>query len=544
MDRKRIGVVTAGSTNEGLTVRLDAMASVEEMRVGNFVVVEGQQKDFFCLVSDVTLESTNAQVLMDPPGDEESFTRQVLAGTSIFGSVVLAPMLMLEREQKIGDAGLRPVKTVPSHFSAAYLANEEDFRKVFGVEGGKYFQIGQPLDMDVPVCIDLERFVERSNGIFGKSGTGKSFLARIMLAGIIKSDVASNLIFDMHNEYAWETQDEQKRTFVKGLRQLFGVKVAVFSLDPESARKQGISVDCEIKIGLNQIEPADILLLQDELQLSATAATQIDLLYGVYRDNWVNALLDMDNDAINAFVEQRGGHEGAIASLQSRLRRIQNLAFVRPSVESSAIDEMIAVLDKGRHVVLQFGSYGRLLEYILVTNILTRRIHRHYQDKTDKYRLTKKPEDRPRQLMITIEEAHKFLNPQASGQTIFGTIAREMRKYHVTLMIIDQRPSGIDSEVLSQIGTRITAALNDERDIDAVFTGVSGATHLRSMLANLDPRQQALVMGYGVPMPVVVRTRAYDDKFYKDLGEQGGAGPNDAKDPKTPPDKYIDAIFG
>lgn len=516
-NRERIGVVTEGSLAEGLKVRLEAGASVEDMRVGNFVVVQGQQKDFFCLISDVRLESTNMQVLMDPPGDDESFTRQVLAGTSIFGTIALAPMLMLEHEAKEDDSGLRPVKTIPSHFSASCLADKDDFQTVFGIEGGDNFQIGQPLEMDVPVCINLKKFVERSNGIFGKSGTGKSFLARLLLAGIIKADVASNLVFDMHNEYAWETESEGGG-FVKGLRQLFQTKVSVFSLDPEVSRQQGVSVDEEIKIGLNQIEPGDILLLQEELQLSSTAATQIDLLYGVYRENWVNALLDMDNDGIKSFVEERGGHEGAISSLQSRLKRIQNLPFIVREAESSAIERMIEVLGSKRHVVLQFGRYGRLLEYILVANILTRRIHHHYQEKTDLYRQTKKAEDRPRQLMITIEEAHKFLNPQAAGQTIFGTIAREMRKYHVTLMIVDQRPSGIDREVLSQIGTRVTAALNDDQDIDAVFTGVSGGAHLRSLLATIDPKQQALVMGYALPMPLVVRTRAYDEAFYKAIG--------------------------
>ena len=190
---------------------------------------------------------------------------------------------------------------------------------------------------------------------------------------------------------------------------------------------------------------------------------------------------------------------------------------------------------------LQFGRHGRLLEYILVANILTRRIHKHYQDKTDEYLQTKDAARRPRQLMITIEEAHKFLNPQAAGQTIFGTIAREMRKYHVTLMIIDQRPSGIDSEVLSQIGTRITAALNDERDIDAVFTGVSGGAHLRSMLATLDPKQQALLMGYAMPMPMVVRTRAYDELFYKEIGADAALS-KEERDAKGRSD--TNAIFG
>jgi uncharacterized protein len=123
-------------------------------------------------------------------------------------------------------------------------------------------------------------------------------------------------------------------------------------------------------------------------------------------------------------------------------------------------------------------------------------------------------------LMITIEEAHRFLDPAIVKSTIFGTIAREMRKYFVTLLVIDQRPSGIDKEVMSQIGTRITALINDEKDIDAIFTGVSGAQGLRAVLAKMDSKQQALILGHAVPMPVVVKTRSYDQKFYEEIGCQ------------------------
>ena len=94
-----------------------------------------------------------------------------------------------------------------------------------------------------------------------------------------------------------------------------------------------------------------------------------------------------------------------------------------------------------------------------------------------------------------------------------------MRKYFVTLLVVDQRPSGIDNEVMSQVGTRITCLLNDDKDIDAIFTGVSGAQGLRSVLAKLDSKQQALVLGHAVPMPVVVRTRAYDTKFYQEIAD-------------------------
>jgi DNA helicase HerA-like ATPase len=172
-------------------------------------------------------------------------------------------------------------------------------------------------------------------------------------------------------------------------------------------------------------------------------------------------------------------------------------------------------------VVLEFGRQRNMLAYILAANLITRRLHELWVKKTETYWNTKDESDRPRPLMITIEEAHKFLNADAARQTTFGTIARELRKFYVTLLVVDQRPSGIDAEVLSQIGTRITCQLNDERDIDAIFTGVSGGSHLRTVLATLDSREQALLLGHAVPMPMMIRTRKYDTTFYATVGADG-----------------------
>ena len=119
----------------------------------------------------------------------------------------------------------------------------------------------------------------------------------------------------------------------------------------------------------------------------------------------------------------------------------------------------------------------------------------------------------------------QFLDLTIARQTIFGTIAREPAKYNVTVLVVDQRPSGIDEEVMSQIGTRVTALLDNERDIAAVLMGISGAGGLREVLARLDTKQQAIIMGHAVPMPVVVKTRTYDTDFYGSLSGDAGARP-------------------
>lgn len=496
-------------------MRLHAGTSVEDVRVGKFVVIEGRRSRFFSMLTDVALGAADPAILLDPP-EGGSFLGEALAGIGTFGTAAVQPMLMLAHGAH-DEAELRPVKTVPSHFAPIHEATDADFSQVFGAEDDPRkarFGIGRPLDMDTPICLDLERFVERSNGIFGKSGTGKSFLTRLVLCGVIKRQVAVNLIFDMHNEYGWEARSESRgQPRVKGLGQLFGADVVVFTIDRESTSRRGISGAHDLRLGYNHLDIADIELLAGELNLNEAAVENAMLLRDALGDRWLARFLDMRAEDIDDFCAQGRGHPGAMKALQRKLIRIQSLPYVERSAEHDSVEAILRYLEEGRHVVIEFGSQNSLLSYMLAANVITRRLHARWQKATEAF-LRDPAKAPPRKLMITIEEAHKFLAPAIARQTIFGTIAREMRKYNVTLLIVDQRPSGIDTEVLSQVGTRITALLNDDKDIDAVFTGVSGGQNLRTVLAQLDPKQQALVLGYAVPMPVVVRTRDYDEAFY------------------------------
>ncbi|MEM1238843.1 MAG: ATP-binding protein [Cyanobacteria bacterium P01_H01_bin.26] len=541
-----LGSVIQGSLSQGLEVRLHADISVEDMRVGKFLVVQGVRSRFFCMLTDVSLGTASQRILANPPHPSELFLQEVLAGGGTYGTLDLAPMLMFtpgdvaaDKSEKSNGAGggalasyqanssaqmqLLPVKTIPGHFSQVYDASERDFRSVFGWEDDPHrrnFAIGQPIDMDVPICIDLDRFVERSNGIFGKSGTGKSFLTRLLLSGIIKQRAAVNLIFDMHSEYGWEAVSEGANfSTVKGLRQLFPGQVQMFTLDPESTKRRGVRDAQELYISFDQIDVEDLALIGRELNLSEASLENAIILRNEFGKAWINRLLTMGNEEIQEFCEVKMGSKSSIMALQRKLTRLAELKYIRNTCPHNYVKQILDALDAGKHVVVEFGSQSNLLSYMLATNVIARRIHASYVRKADQFLQSKNPSDRPTQLVITIEEAHRFLDPATAKQTIFGTIAREMRKYFVTLLVVDQRPSGIDNEVMSQIGTRITALLNDEKDIDAIFTGVSGGQNLRSVLAKLDSKQQALLLGHAVPMPVVTRTRPYDADFYAEIGD-------------------------
>ncbi|MCE7947739.1 MAG: ATP-binding protein [Chloroflexi bacterium CFX4] len=511
---KRLGVIVGGSLSKGLDVKLDRQTEIESLAVGRYVVVRGRHKRFFCMITDVILDSTNPSLRSDPPDLSDPFLRDVYVGTAAYGTLHVAPMLSIEGAE--GEP--KPVKTIPGHFMPVEIADAQDVNDVFGMEDATHFNVGMPLELEeTQVNLDLKRLVERSSGVFGKSGTGKSFLTRIILSGVIQRNMAVNLIFDMHNDYGWEVTDERGPK-AKGLRQLFPSKVSIFTLDEDSSRRRNAKYDYVVTLGYDDIEPEDLAMLKLTMGLSDSMLDAAYTLRKKWGKPWIARLLDASGDELDQVVQNTNASSASLTALARRLERFERFEFLRKegAVGDSVQTILSYVTEQRKSVVLEFGRYGSALEaYILVANYLTRRIHEEYVKRVEQSLGDKSLE--PPQLLITIEEAHKFLDPLIARQTIFGTIAREMRKYNVTLLIVDQRPSGIDEEVMSQIGTRITALLDNERDISAVLTGISGAGGLREVLARLDTKQQALIMGHAVPMPVVVKTRAYDMAFYQEV---------------------------
>jgi len=513
---QRLGIVISGSSSKGVEVKLDSSASVEDMVVGRYVTIEGQKRRFFGMITDVSLGVTDQKLTLAPPDVSDPFMAEVLAGTATYGTLHVSPYLTIGGDVASLLQGPQPVKTVPAHFSTVNLASDQDIESVFGNENKERFWIGNPLDMETKLCLDAEKLVERSSGVFGKSGTGKTFFTRQLLIGTLQKGKAVNLIFDMQSEYGWEGSSEQGLK-VKALKQLFPDRVAVFTLDEESSRRRRVSTDFVVRIGYDEIEPEDMALLRQTLNLTEPAVEAVYQMRRRFGRNWLPATLALkDSDETKELLNRLNIHESTFQNLQRGLATIGRLPFIEPHVSADAVGHILDHLDRGVNVVLEFGRYKDFTAYILVANLLTRRIYAQYRERME----TAMGEDaaRPIPLVITIEEAHRFLNPGVASQTIFGTIAREMRKYNVTLMVIDQRPSGIDEEVMSQIGTKITFLLDNERDIDSVLAGVSGKSELKSVLAKLASKQQALIFGHAVPMPVVFQPREYGSaQSYKDF---------------------------
>lgn len=517
-----LGYVVGGSLSQGLRVRLAPSASVEDIKVGTFVVVQGKQGRYFALVSDIGLESADPRLPLALASPADPLLVEAVAGTTAYGVLTVMPQLVLPPVREAG-AQPTPARTVPGHFAPVFPATEQDVAQVFGQEDEHHFWIGSPLDMETRLCLDLPTFVRRSNGVFGKSGSGKSFLTRLLLVGILQSDLASCLVFDMHNEYGWSARDPERGIEVKGLKQLFPARVAIFSLDPESSRRRGIQPDFTVRVGYGEVQPGDLELLRETLALSDPMLQCAYALEDRFGRAWLAHFLDSPAE-VTDLARQLGVNPSSLQALRQRMAYLTRFPFLRPQVEEDAVDRILHYLDRGMSVVLEFGRYkDDLTAYILVANLLTRRIHERYVRRSEE--ALGDAARQPRPLVIVIEEAHRFLKPGIGSQTAFGTIAREMRKYQVTLLVVDQRPSQIDSEVLSQVGTKVVCLLDDERDVEAVLAGAPGARALRTVLARLESKQQALIFGHAVPIPVVVQVREYGSpRSYEELARPPARG--------------------
>ena len=134
------------------------------------------------------------------------------------------------------------------------------------------------------------------------------------------------------------------------------------------------------------------------------------------------------------------------------------------------------------------------------------------------YKVYQTTDERRRDPVVLVcEEAHRYVPDRgeaeyAAAQTAIRRIAREGRKYGIGLMLVSQRPSDIESTVISQCGTwlvlRLTNAADQQHVSRFLPDGLSGMTKALPNLA----QQEAIFVGEGAAMPARVRIRNLTDE--------------------------------
>lgn len=144
-------------------------------------------------------------------------------------------------------------------------------------------------------------------------------------------------------------------------------------------------------------------------------------------------------------------------------------------------------------------------------------------------------EEKTRPILLVCEEAHRYVPSEKNSDgsavgSILSRIAKEGRKYGISLGLITQRPSDLAEGVLSQCGTIISMRLNNDRDQAFVKAAMpEGARGFLDSIPALRNRE-CIVVGEGVAVPIRVnfdtleenKRPASEDPSFVDLWSQDG----------------------
>lgn len=309
-----------------------------------------------------------------------------------------------------------------------------------------------------------------------------------------------------------------------GLKNLFPGRVKVVALGKGGSYK-GQSPDYNILIPDSAITPQVFESLASEMRLTEKGRAAIyPLIQAFGPRGWFTGLrglkvglspvmdpttnepmkdqsgkLVYPPNAMEEWCRKNNVHLQVMKTLKADLMGLFSRRYIKPDqdVPDDGMGRVVEDLKQGYSVILSFGKETSFLDYLLVTAVLGNKVADWDQIAPNQH------------LVIALEEAHRIL--QKGAETFFAKAAREMRKKNVTLVIIDQRPSQIDNDVMSQVSRRLSGWLGDQSDIRAALSGVANAEELQSIMATLEAGKSFMIAGNFFTMPAALRMRDYGE---------------------------------
>jgi len=463
-------------------------------------------------------------------------------------------LLLIVGEGRSNEKFSRGVYRYPTIGDEVHLVTEADLASVYGSETNpEHVEIGRLSSASsIPARVDINRLVARHCAVVGATGSGKS----TTVAGILQkiSDAsrfpaARVVLLDLHGEYADAFRDSGRvykinpdasrgelqlavpywaLNFDELLPMTFGqlddtARGRVADWITEAKRKAAasgrfgvidpswITVDTPLPFSLNQ--------------LWYDLRWEIDATYPRGHDQLpTNALMEDAGDASQLRPARFRAYDGQNAvqsrstlnirrpleALASRLRDPRFSFLFKPEKWATDLDGKIEK-DLDALLAAWLGDGGEESRPISIldvsgipTFVLTSLVGALLRLLFDSMFWGRKLSEggRERPLLIVMEEAHLYLSSSdSSALQAVKRIVKEGRKYGVGAMIVSQRPTEIDSTILSQCGTFVAMRMGNSQDRNHV----SGATteSLKGLLDLLPTLRtgEAILVGEAVQLP-------------------------------------------
>lgn len=430
----------------------------------------------------------------------------------------------------------RSIAQVPGIDSECFVLQHkplETFMNILSVEGkrenslefGKY-----SMDESAAAFLDGDKLFQRHAALLGSTGSGKSWTVASILEQAAKLPSANLVLFDLHGEY--RKLSYARRLRIPGPEELGKTSDELLYLPYwllNAEEMQSMFIDRSEFSAHNQVMVFQDAVIEQKMNY-LKENNKNDLLESFTLDSPVPFSIDNVLKTIKEHNEEmetgarglkQGKFYGQFSRLLTRLRskltdRRYGFMFQAPAAEHK-YESMAATSAKlmdhhlqGAHVkVIDFSEVPSEILPVIVG--LVGRIIYQVQFWTD--------HEKRRPLAFICDEAHLYIpkkdeqNPvEKRAVEAFEKIAKEGRKYGVSLMIISQRPADVSPTVLSQCNNVIALRLTNADDQNTVKRLMP--ENLESILDVLPIMDigEALVVGDAVLLPTRIRVNKPQEK--------------------------------
>ena len=474
--------------DDKVQIKTDHM-EFEDVRINDLISVSDGTAELITIVVSIT-DTDVSESIQDEDFLTESLSMKVIE-CSILGSV------------KKNGKFTRSIERYPSTNIVSKEVNDSDFKNMLSVDKSHGFCIGDYAGYRCPAWVDGNKFFQRHACIVGNTGSGKSETVAKILEETGKLPGANVIVFDIHGEYS---QLSYARNIKIGEEYSFPIWLFGFSGMVSNILKVKEESSAVVMSALRKCYYSLCPCGQENRPIYFDYTEFLELLKDLNEEQVWTGEIYKTGDKAGTPKTVKGDFNGKLSGVINTLtdkESDQRYNFLFSDVGQEYLEKIVhLIMDNDKPVKnIDLSSVPHDVA-IPIIGMITKLVY----DIQRTYRTNAGP------ITLVCDEAHVYIPTDfqlsASQQRmveVFEEIAKEGRKFGITLFPASQRPSELNKTIMAQCANFIVSKLNNEND-KSMIKGMlpDGSESIIDSTTTFSPGE-VLIVGDAVPIPLKIK---------------------------------------